>query len=235
MTATDVAIYEFEGTKLRTVSHNGQPWFIAADACRCLGLMQHPKHGYSQHFRKLADDEIIPTSAVGKTLEGPGMHNARLISESGLYKLIMRSDKPAARKFQDWVTRDVLPAIRKDGMYVKGEEKVATGEMSEDELVLKAMTLLQKKVERLTAENAVMHRELHFVTLDEWRALTHRYLSHGMKVKIGLRATAIARHRNLPVERQERTLKHHSGNSRVVTINVYPREVLDEAYAAVSA
>ncbi len=43
----------------------------------------------------------------------------------------MRSDKPEAREFQDWVTRKVLPAIRKDGMYVAGEEKVKTGEMSD--------------------------------------------------------------------------------------------------------
>jgi len=55
-----------------------------------------------------------------------------LLSESGLYKLIMRSDKPTARPFQDWVTRDVLPAIRKDGAYIMGEEKVRTGEMPED-------------------------------------------------------------------------------------------------------
>jgi len=45
-----------------------------------------------------------------------------LFSESGLYRLVMRSDKPEARTFQDWVTRDVLPAIRKEGVYVRGEE-----------------------------------------------------------------------------------------------------------------
>ena len=49
-----------------------------------------------------------------------------LASESGLYKLIIRSNKPEARPFQDWATRDVLPAIRKDGGYIMGEEKVAT-------------------------------------------------------------------------------------------------------------
>ena len=43
------------------------------------------------------------------------MYRATLVSESGLYKLVMRSDKPLAKPFQDWVTRDVLPAIRKDG------------------------------------------------------------------------------------------------------------------------
>lgn len=54
----------------------------------------------------------------------------------------MRSDKPQARLFQDWVTRDVLPAIRKDGAYIMGEEKVASGEMDEDEFVLKAIRRL---------------------------------------------------------------------------------------------
>ncbi len=59
-----------------------------------------------------------------------------IISEAGLYKLVMRSDKPEARAFQDWVCGVVLPAIRKDGAYIQGEEKVATGEMSEDEFVV---------------------------------------------------------------------------------------------------
>jgi prophage antirepressor-like protein len=54
-----------------------------------------------------------------------------LVSEAGLYKLVMRSDKPEAKAFQDWVTGTVLPGIRKDGGYIKGEEKVATGDRSE--------------------------------------------------------------------------------------------------------
>ena len=58
------------------------------------------------------------------SLFGPRCPSLGLISESGLYKLVMRSDKPEARQFQDWVTRVVLPAIRKDGGYIQGEEKV---------------------------------------------------------------------------------------------------------------
>ena len=50
-----------------------------------------------------------------------------VLNESGLYKLVMRSNKPEAKAFQDWVTRVVLPDIRKDGAYLLGEEKVATG------------------------------------------------------------------------------------------------------------
>lgn len=80
----------------------------------------------------------------------------KLVSETGLYKFVLRSDKPEARPFQDWVTRVVLPAIRKNSAYVLGEEKVATGEMDEDELVLKAMGIMQRKLERLAQEKAAL-------------------------------------------------------------------------------
>lgn len=91
------------------VEIDGQPWFVAADVCRILGLSQ-----VTNALRNLGRDEITLTRIKGFR----GSH-INTISESGLYKLVMRSDKPAARKFQDWVTRsrletlDVLPAIRK--------------------------------------------------------------------------------------------------------------------------
>ncbi len=103
---------------------------FAADVCKALGLAHHAKNGFARHLTKLASDQITTLSDVGGSATWRGSYNAKLISESGLYRLVLRSDKPDARKFQDWVTRDVLPAIRKDGGYIKGEEKVATGEMS---------------------------------------------------------------------------------------------------------
>ncbi len=66
-----------------------------------------------------------------------GVDDLTLLSESGLYKLIMRCDKPEALPFQDWVAREVLPAIRKDGAYIMGEEKVRTGEMPMKEMTLR--------------------------------------------------------------------------------------------------
>lgn len=62
-----------------------------------------------------------------------------IISESGLYKLIMRSDEPEAREFQDWVTREVLPANREDGMYVAGEEKVSASNSRGDQMTADAL------------------------------------------------------------------------------------------------
>ena len=74
----------------------------------------------------------------------------RTVSESGLYKVIMRSDKPEAREFQDWVTQSVLPAIRKDGGYIMGE----------DELIFKAMEVMKRKVDRL-ADGTVVWIKAH--------------------------------------------------------------------------
>ena len=78
-------------------------------------------------LRSLPDSEVCHSK-----FEGKGQSHVKMVNESGLYKLVLRAQRsnPAARDFQDWIVRDVLPAIRKDGMYVKDEEKVATGELS---------------------------------------------------------------------------------------------------------
>ncbi len=115
MSKNELTTYTFAetNTTLRTVLLNGEPWFVAADACRCLGI-DSPWNAYA---RLGADEKTNLRRAE------VGMGNGRdvvAVSESGLYKLIMRSDKPEARKFQDWVTREVLPSIRKDGTYAKG-------------------------------------------------------------------------------------------------------------------
>lgn len=81
-----------------------------------------------------------------------------LISESDLYKPIMRSDKPEARKFQDWVTRVVLPSIRKHGGYTLGQEKAATGGMSETELFARALKATDSFLAE-KAKNAALERE----------------------------------------------------------------------------
>ena len=100
---------------------DGEPWFAAVDACHFLG-MEIPR-GVGPRLRFLANGERRVVTLTSSN--GPRATN--IISESGLYKLIMRSDKPEAHAFQDWVTQSVLPAIRKDGGYIMGEEKVRTG------------------------------------------------------------------------------------------------------------
>ncbi len=105
---------------------DGAPWFLALDVCAALDL----NGSTARHLKKLDPDQVSKVNRieVGEKRAGRPMS---FISESGLYILIMRSDKPQAKPFQDWVTRDVLPSIRKTGGYVLGEEKL-TLESEED-------------------------------------------------------------------------------------------------------
>lgn len=217
MTTNQLTTFDFNQNTVRVVQIDGEPWFVATDVCRVLDL-SNP----SVAVRPLDDDEW---SKANLGLRGLG--SAIIISESGLYKLVMRSDKPQARSFQNWVTRDVLPAIRKDGGYIKGEEKVATGEMSEDELVFKAMDVMKRKIERLQIENEVMAEELNSVTVDEYRSLRHEYWPHSVRTVVGKKASDYCRQNGIEIEKQPRTINRR-GKTIHTAVNVYPREVLDK-------
>lgn len=93
---------------MRVVEQDGEPWFVAKDVCEILEISQ-----YRHAIEKLDDDERCAVKV--HTLQGEQTMTA--ISESGLYTLIMRSNKPEAKKFVRWVTHEVLPSIRKTGMY----------------------------------------------------------------------------------------------------------------------
>lgn len=219
------SLFTFKNHQIRVVTHENQPWFVAADVCRALGYC-------------MKTDGSVNTSLAVAPLDKAELNTSRVrvgggraslvISEPGLYKLIMRSNKPEARAFQDWVTRDVLPAIRKDGGYILGEEKVASGEMSEDELVLKAIQVMQRKIDRLSSENAAMSEELNVLTLDEFRALKHLYLDPQSRSRLAYRAKKIATAQHLDLDVQFRKLVRN-GREFDAKLNVYPRAVLEEA------
>lgn len=129
---------------LRTIVKDGQPWFVAKDVCSFLGYTNTPE-ALSKH---VDDDDRAPITICDSSSQGRRMS---VINESGLYSLILRSKKPEAQAFKKWVTSVDLPTIRKDGMYMAGEEKVATGELSEDELIAEPLLALNQ-AERLAAE-----------------------------------------------------------------------------------
>lgn len=201
-------MFNFEGHDVRVVYRDGQPWFVAIDACRCIGLMKGGKNLdvlNKSEWITLVKSECDPISLA---LFTGCVGRITLISESGLYKLIMRSDKPAARRFQDWVTREVLPALRKDGLYVVGEEKVRTGEMSEDELILKAMTLLQKKAERLAYErnhaHAIIQEHLLMLPIQVWQGINECYLDRSEAGQLAYHASCMGREEGMYVMGEEK-------------------------------
>lgn len=106
----DITPFNFGTHTVRVVTHNNQPWFVATDVATTLGYRNAPDAS-----RHLDDDEkgtqIVRTPG--------GDQKLTIISESGLYALVLRSRKPEARKFAKWVTSEVLPSIRKTGGYGK--------------------------------------------------------------------------------------------------------------------
>lgn len=118
---------EFQDWVTRVVEIDGEPWFVARDVY----LVLFGRTTGINATATIAPDEkrvLMKVSAPDSLTHLFDKHQYRLalITESGFYKLVSRSDKPEAHEFQDWVTRVVLPAIRKDGGYIMGEEKVAS-------------------------------------------------------------------------------------------------------------
>lgn len=119
-----VSLYDFKGHQVRVVEIDGNPWFVAADVCSALDM--DLSAGTSRWMAGVADFEKMrcKRSDLPQLFCGSRAPTINLLSESGQYKMVMRSNKPDAKVFQDWVTSEVLPRIRKDGMYVKDEEKI---------------------------------------------------------------------------------------------------------------
>ena len=101
------------GLNLRVIDKDGEPWFVAIDVCRSLGMA-----GNANQWTKFLDRDEVAVAYRG---ECPSLPNrgAQILSESGLYSLVLRSRKPEARRFAKWVTSEVLPAIRKTGSIVR--------------------------------------------------------------------------------------------------------------------
>jgi len=98
---------------VRAVVKDGEPWFVAKDVCNALSIADS-----KSSLRFLEDEEkgVHSMHTLG------GTQQVSIINESGLYSLILRSRKPEAKKFKKWVTSEILPSIRKHGVYATGEK-----------------------------------------------------------------------------------------------------------------
>ena len=106
-------IYNFNGQEVRTVTVNNIPYFVGKDVTDILG--------YQNPSKALADHVDSEDKLNNKTLASLGQRGGWLINESGLYSLILSSKLPQAKEFKRWVTSEVLPTIRKNGMFATDE------------------------------------------------------------------------------------------------------------------
>ena len=145
MSTDIVQPFDFKGYKVRTLTfETGQTWWVLKDVCEVLGL-SNP----SRVAQRLDGDEVSkfdPNSGLGSRSNEP----VNIINESGLYKIVLRSDKPEAREFQRWVTHDVLPQIRRTGGYIP------VAEQDDEKVILsKAVLILNRTLgekDRLLAD-----------------------------------------------------------------------------------
>ena len=110
MSNTNMTVFKFEdSTPIRSLIKDGEPWFVAKDVCDVLGIQQPVRA-----VENLDSDEVSKTHITDSLNR---QQETYIINESGLYALVIRSNKPNARKFRKWVTSEVLPSIRKTGKY----------------------------------------------------------------------------------------------------------------------
>ncbi len=108
----DIQIFQYQDKSVRTVQKDGESWWVLKDVCEVLELSTPAK---------VAERLDIDEKGMSLIHTPGGNQEMAIINESGLYSVILRSDKPQAKPFRRWVTGEVLPAIRKHGFYSAGD------------------------------------------------------------------------------------------------------------------
>ena len=115
---TQLQVFDYHGSAVRTIDKDGEIWFMAKDLCDILELSD-----VSMTVRNLDDDEKL----IQALFVSGQVREVMTVNEPGLYSLIFKSRKPEAKLFSRWVTHEVLPQIRKTGSYsVKDNQEVTT-------------------------------------------------------------------------------------------------------------
>ncbi len=145
----EMQTFVYSGAEVRTVQKDGAPWFVLKDVCGVLGISK-----YRDVAERLDPDErgLVRVDTLG------GSQEMTCISESGLYNVILRSDKPEAKPFRKWVTAEVLPAIRRSGGYIAGQNDLSPAELMAKALKVAEQTLAERdaRISSLQVQNAIM-------------------------------------------------------------------------------
>lgn len=136
----EIQRFEFKGESLRALTNKaGEPWFVLKDCMSILDL------GNPTETVKMFDDDEFSTTEV---IDSIGRRQqAYIISEPGLYRLVMRSRKPEAKEFQRWVTHEVLPSIRKHGAYMT--QQTLDKALTSPDFLIQLATKLKEEQEKV--------------------------------------------------------------------------------------
>lgn len=213
---SELTPFDFHSHRVRVVTIDGEPWFVVNDVCAALGI-DNPRDAIVR-LRSVSVGQTDVQDSAGR------MRRTNVVNESGLYRLILRSDKPEAEAFQDWVTDDVLPQIRRTGGY--GQRSA----LSPAEFLLQQAQMLvdqERRTRELENRTRVIEakQSAQDGAYDEFTALAYAKLNDLPTDRVscqlhGQRATRLMRQRGSePRKRQDATFG---------TVNVYPAAILDE-------
>jgi prophage antirepressor-like protein len=221
---SEITPFNFEGNAVRWVMIGGEPWFVAGDVCAVLGIQN----------ARMATDRLEREDVSFADVSDPNgfIRKSNVINESGLYELIIRSNKPDARRFRRWITAEVLPSLRKTGEY-----KIVETQPDDDLVPIEQMIRRLRETRRRVDALEVGHRML----AGEQEALAAK-VSAAQGEYDEFTTLAYAKINGLPTDRiscqrhgQRATaeMKRRGGAPRKVQdatfgmINVYPLGILD--------
>ena len=122
-------------------TENNEPLFCLTDICQALDLR-------AGHVKERLSKDVVSTEPL---MTAGGIQQVNFVNEDGLYDVILDSRKPEAKQFRKWVTREVLPQIRKTGGYIKTED-----DDTPDVIMAKALILAQKTIESQAQQNQIL-------------------------------------------------------------------------------
>lgn len=204
----------FDGQEIRVIAgEDGEPLFVASDVCRTLDIVN-----VGNALSRLDDDEkddIRLADTIGR------MQMTAVVTESGLYTLILRSDKPKAKEFKRWITHEVLPSLRKTGGYISAN----ANPLEVAKQMIAAIENQQRQIaehdERLSSLEAHVQPQVeHFTVIAYFRLVGLKPPSLNHAQVIGKQATALSRSRN-----------YHIGETtdpRYGRVNTYHIDILKE-------
>ena len=143
-----IVSFEFEGVQVQAVSRNGDAWFVGMEVADALGYADTDQ-AIRKHCK--AAENLKPVELTGLGIDAKSPRGLKLIPERDLYRLVMNSQKPTAVAFEEKVVGEILPSIRQTGGYI-----AAAPQETSEELVLRAMSVLQATTERQKKEASVV-------------------------------------------------------------------------------
>ena len=142
----EIQTFDFDGSGIRTLTIDDEPYFVGKDVAEVLGY-ERPTKAIQDHVDEEDKDAVPIQDSIGR------MQRTPVINESGLYSLILGSKLPEAKRFKRWVTSEVLPSLRRNGMYAMDEL------LDNPDLAINALQKLKEEREarrQLELQNAEM-------------------------------------------------------------------------------